>query len=141
MLMRSIMSAAIAAALGLGMGFASAQAVNEEGPTGQQSDSGQTPQAQTGESQPAGEQIGQPSQPDADQAAQQGAQPVPREDEEMSADRSGTRQGEETTGQGQGVIDSGGTAGVQTPAQSADSPADHDTQSDGAGGTGSDVNR
>ena len=43
--MRSIMSAAIAAALGLGMGFASAQAVNEEGPTGQQSDSGQTPQA------------------------------------------------------------------------------------------------
>ncbi len=42
-----------------------------------------------------------------------------------------------TTGQGQGVRESGGQAGVKTPAQSGNSPADHFAQSGSAPDAGS----
>jgi hypothetical protein len=62
----------------------------------------------------------------------QGAAPAQKGDATAgtaSSQDGSPQQQEETTGQGQGVKDTGGTAGVKTPEQSSDTPADHDRPS------------
>ena len=90
--------------------------------------SGQAPQRPAGEEGTVSE---APERGQAGNSGNQGAAPAQNEDAtaDTASSQGGSSQQEETTGQGQGVKDSGGTAGVKTPAQSSNTPADHDPPS------------
>lgn len=153
MFKRTIMSAALTATLGLGSAFAGAQTVSDEeidmttgnAPgTAQQGGSDKNelkdpgaatsqhndPSAQRSEAAHQGEGGDRPDQ----SGTQQSGKAPPQQAGETAPPKDSSTQ-QETTGQGQGVKDSGGTAGVKAPAEGANAPSTPDTASSQEGTT------